>query len=343
MKNLYIFFYVKSFLVVTLLFPSITTNLLACGIEGKMTKDSNVDFTVMISTNFNSKKSFLKDFFYSLDLGSSACNTNVNVFVNCINMGKYKIPITGNATVNIPSSVKKVKLPNLQGKKIIAAVENAYPPFNFIDKQSGQPIGWDYDIINEVCKRLNCVPKFKETSWEGLVVAVSNGTYDIAGDGITITDKRDEIVDFSIGLAPILERLMVRLNERRFKSTQEFLEGNYTIGAQIATSNHETAKNFYPEQRIISYDDFGSMVQALIAGDVDAVIIDDVTGQGYIGENDNKIKMIPGEVQAKHMLGFIFSQGSKFAIDMDAALLSMIDDGTLNNINIKWKLRSIKR
>src|SRR5512138_1906420 len=59
-------------------------------------------------------------------------------------------------------------LPDLKGKTITVAVENAYPPFNSIDQTSGKGVGWDYDAVTEICKRLNCVPQFKEAAWDGI-------------------------------------------------------------------------------------------------------------------------------------------------------------------------------
>src|SRR5262245_27922083 len=84
--------------------------------------------------------------------------------------------------------VAQDELPDLGGRTITVAVENAYVPFNYLDEASGELIGWDYDTLAEICTRLNCVPEFIETSWDGMILAVSNGEYDMAADGITITE-----------------------------------------------------------------------------------------------------------------------------------------------------------
>lgn len=224
-------------------------------------------------------------------------------------------------------------LPDLGGITINVAVENAYVPFNYIDDATGEAIGWDYDVINEICARINCVPEYIETSWEGLILAVAGGEFDMAGDGITITPERAELVDFSMGYANIIQRLLVSVNEDRFSSVEEFVAGDYTIGAQLGTTNFLTAENLVGANRLISFNDFGSAVQAAIAGDVDAVIIDDVAGQGYVGENEESVRLIPDIIQADEQLGFIFPPGSELTAAFDAALLSLIADGTLDEIN----------
>ncbi len=227
-------------------------------------------------------------------------------------------------------------LPDLGGQTITVAVENAYPPFNFLDEETGEAIGWDYDTLDVLCERLNCTPEYIETSWEGLIVAVSNGEFDMAADGITITEDRAEIVDFSEGYAQIVQRLMTQIDEERFATVDEFVEGNYTVGVQLGTTNYITAEEIVGDDRIVGFDTFGAAVQALIAGDVDAVIIDDVAGQGYVGENAEEVSLLRDPISADQELGFIFPPESDLVESINAGLRSMIADGTLNAINAEW-------
>jgi len=90
-------------------------------------------------------------------------------------------------------------LPDLGGCNMIIAVENAYIPFNYIDLADGKAKGWDYDVFNELSNLLNFVPVYTPASWDGMIQAVADGQFDVAGDGITITDERDKIIDFSDG------------------------------------------------------------------------------------------------------------------------------------------------
>ena len=87
-------------------------------------------------------------------------------------------------------------LPDLGGRTVTVAVDNAYIPFSFIDNETGEALGWDYDVLEEICARLNCVPEWVEAAWEGLIIAVSRGEYDVSAGGITITDERKEVVAF---------------------------------------------------------------------------------------------------------------------------------------------------
>ncbi len=227
-------------------------------------------------------------------------------------------------------------VPDLGGRTVTVAVENAYIPFNFINPDSGEAEGWDYDAMAEICERLNCVPEYIVTSWDGMLVAVSNGEFDVAADGITITEERDQTVDFSVGYIRVDQVLLVRIDESRFAGVSEFVaDTNLRIGSQVGTTNYNTAVELVGEERIQSYDTFGLAVQALIAGDVDAVVIDNVAGQGYVGENADRVTIIETSLQSD-LLGFAFPNGSELRGAFDAALISMMNDGTLDEINAKW-------
>ena len=114
-------------------------------------------------------------------------------------------------------------LPDLGGREITIAVENAYLPFNYIDPETSEPAGWDYVVWDEVCVLLNCTPVYVEASWEGMIQAVADGQFDAAADGITITEDRAEIVDFSEGYINIDQRLLVRLDEDRIESIEDIV------------------------------------------------------------------------------------------------------------------------
>ena len=70
-------------------------------------------------------------------------------------------------------------LPDLKGRTIIAVTENAYTPLNFADPKTGKGIGWEYDAMNEIAKRLDAKVDWKTSSWDVMIQAVHDGQYDI--------------------------------------------------------------------------------------------------------------------------------------------------------------------
>ncbi|MBU05759.1 MAG: hypothetical protein CL877_07390, partial [Dehalococcoidales bacterium] len=227
-------------------------------------------------------------------------------------------------------------LPDLAGRTIQIAVENAYLPFNYVDVDTGEAKGWDYDAMNEICARLNCTLEWIEFGWDTMIASVADGQFDMATDGITITEERSEIADFSDGYIATEQRMLVRLGEDRFATPDEFAaDSNLILGEQVGTTNYDTAVALVGEDRVIAFDDFGVTVQSLIAGDVDGVVIDETAGLGYQGENADKVELI-GESLSSDWLGFIFPKGSDLVDPINAALASMKADGALAEINGRW-------
>lgn len=227
-------------------------------------------------------------------------------------------------------------LVDLSCREITIAVENAYLPFNYIALDTGLPGGWDYETWNEICTLLHCTPVFTEAAWEGVIQAVSDNQFDVAADGITITAERQEIVDFSIGYIKIQQRLLVRPGEDRFTSLDEFVTNpELILGTQTGTTNYETAAKYLPEARIKAFEQYPFAVQALISKDLDAVILDEVVGLGYQGQNQNEVELLGPSISSDE-LGFIYPKGSDLVEPVNQALEALMKNGTLEKINLKY-------
>jgi polar amino acid transport system substrate-binding protein len=227
-------------------------------------------------------------------------------------------------------------LPDLGGKTITVAVENSYPPFNYIDESTNDAIGWDYDVVREICVRVNCVPEFKQAAWDGIFPAMQAGEYDMLADGVTFRAGRNWAVDFSIPYTFVSQQLLVRADET---NTLEGFVGNadLKVGSQIGTTNYIAATEYFPDKDILTYSDFGAAVLALMAGDIDGVVLDDTVAAGFMLQEPGKLKVL-GAVETGDSLAFVFPPGSDLLGPVNAALRSMHDDGTLAKINAKWGL-----
>ncbi|MEZ4611301.1 MAG: transporter substrate-binding domain-containing protein [Caldilineaceae bacterium] len=129
-------------------------------------------------------------------------------------------------------------------------------PFNYIDTDTGEAVGYDYDIFADICGRINCAPEFVETSWDAMVAVMGgqgdNTTFDVGADGITITEARAEHVDFSMPYIASQQVLMARIDEDRFEQPADFAANtDLVIGTQLGTTNYEAAKNLVGEDRIV--------------------------------------------------------------------------------------------
>ncbi|MDX0693701.1 basic amino acid ABC transporter substrate-binding protein [Sinorhizobium medicae] len=234
-------------------------------------------------------------------------------------------------------------LPDLGGKTVVVVTENAYPPLQFVDPKSGQAIGWEYDAMNEIAKRLNFKVEYQNTSWDAMIQAVSDGQYQIGMTGITIKDDRKEKVDFSDPYLRSEQFMLVRGDETRFSDAKSFaaLESGL-IGAQPGTSPFYTAvyeilDGNEQNPRIKLFETFGATVQALKAGDVDLVLTDSVAAKGYVDSSEGQLKVVGGPLGTEDF-GFIFPKGSELVAPVNAAIKALEDDGTLDALNKKWFL-----
>jgi len=233
-------------------------------------------------------------------------------------------------------------LPDLAGREVVIVTENAYPPLQFLDA-SGAAVGWEYDAVAEIAKRLNITVKYENISWDAMIPAVSEGQYDIGMTGITIRDDRKEKVDFSDSYMTSEMVMLVRGDESRFADKASFAaNAELLMAAQPGTTPfyvgvYEVLDGNEANPRIKLFETFGATVEALKSGDVDLVLTDGTAGAGYVEALAGGLKII-GEKLGTEDFGFIFPKGSDLVAPMNAAIASLKADGTLDALNKKWFL-----
>ena len=226
-------------------------------------------------------------------------------------------------------------LPDLGGCEFTFAVENAYLPFNYIDAETGEALGWDYDVFNHMGELMNFTPVYVPTAWDGMIQATADGQFMIAGDGITITSERDEIVDFSNGYINLAQKVLVAADNSMVMSIDDLKSGDYTVAVQKGTTNYEFAVAQLGEDKVKAFDTFDFAIAAVISGDADASIIDETAGLGYMGANKDKVKLVGGDLTSEQ-LGFAFPNGSPLVDVVNQGLAAMTDSGKLGEINAKF-------
>ncbi len=221
---------------------------------------------------------------------------------------------------------------DLGGRTVTVGVENAYLPFNYVPAGASEGQGWDYDAWREICDIINCEADFVTAGWPAVIDQVAAGEIDTAADGISITAERAEKVAYSQAYMTVDQKFIVAIDDDRYSNSDDIINSDALIGTQVGTTNFELANTLLGgDSRIDAFDQFGFAIQALINGDVDAVIIDDAAGQGYVGENADSVKLIDDALQADP-LGFIFPLDSEIVGAVNFALDQMRDSGFLDEL-----------
>jgi polar amino acid transport system substrate-binding protein len=232
-------------------------------------------------------------------------------------------------------------LPDLGGRTVTIATEDAYPPLQFRDPASGVPIGWEYDAMALIAGRLNFVADYVKISWDAMIPAVSEGQMDMGMTGITIREDRAEMVDFSDPYMTSQMLMIVRGDEDRFDDAEGFAaDEDLLAAAQPGTTPfyvtvYDVLDGDEANPRVKLFETFGAGVQALRTGDVDLALSDSTAAQGYVNASDGGLKIV-GEPLGTEEFGFIFPKGSDLVEPINAAIEAMQADGTFDELDQKW-------
>ena len=254
---------------------------------------------------------------------------------------KFAAALAGLA-MTFSSAVFAQDLPDLGGKEIVIVTENAYPPLQFLDKD-GKAVGWEYDALAELAKRMNFKVKYENISWDAMIPAVSEGQFDMGMTGITIKDDRKEKVDFSEPYMRSEMLMIVRGDEARFTDAASFAAiPELLVSAQPGTSPFYAAiynilDGNEENPRVVKFETFGAGLEALKTGDVDLTLSDSTAANGYVAASNGALKII-GEPLASEDFGFIFPKGSDLVAPMNAGIAALKADGTFDALNKKWFL-----
>jgi polar amino acid transport system substrate-binding protein len=239
---------------------------------------------------------------------------------------------------SIPASA--ADLPDLGGREVVVASENAYPPLQFIDK-SGNAVGWEYDAVAAIAKRLNIKVSYRTANWETMIPAVSAGRFDMGMDGITIRDDRRDKVDFSDPYMRSEMVMLVRADETRFTDAMSFVRTRTAlIGSQPGTTPfyvavYDMLDGDETNPRIKLYETFADSLTSLESGAVDMVLTDSTAGNGYVRAHPDRLKII-GTPLGTEDFGFIFPKGSELVAPVNAAIAALKADGTFDALNETW-------
>jgi polar amino acid transport system substrate-binding protein len=235
-----------------------------------------------------------------------------------------------------PAPQPAAQVPDLGGRTIRVATDATYPPFEMLDENKNI-IGYDIDLINEICRLANCKPEIKSTAWEGIFAALQKGDYDAVISGVTITEERDKTMDFTMPYIEVGQVVLVRSDEERISGADDLADK--VVAVQTGTTNDELATKLQNEGKIKEvkrFRTFDLAVQSLLQKDADAVLIDSVAATGYMGTNPGQLKVV-GEKLTSEGLGIVVREGDKTLQEaFNAALTQLKEQGFLDKLYQKW-------
>jgi octopine/nopaline transport system substrate-binding protein len=244
-------------------------------------------------------------------------------------------------------------------KTLRVATEGAYPPFNS-QTPDGKVIGFEPDLLVEICKRAELTCETVVQEWKGIIPGLLAGKYDAIMSGMSITEKRLEVIDFSIPYTNSGQTFAVLKDSPLIKTLGEdarvpmkddaavkaaiakitkAMDGKL-LAVQTATIQQDFAKNYLKDVKNRIYETTKEEDLDLLAGRVDAIFASTSSLVATLEQSDGKIVLA-----GPKFFGGIFGIGSGFGIvkgqpelkaKLDAAIKSVIDDGTVKTLALKW-------
>ncbi|MDW5375913.1 transporter substrate-binding domain-containing protein [Halomonas sp. HP20-15] len=222
-----------------------------------------------------------------------------------------------------------------QAETLQAATDPSFVPFEMMDQESGEMVGFDMDILHAIAERAGFDVDLRTMDFNGIIPAVQTGNVDLAIAGITITDEREEIVDFSDPYYDSGLRILVAANNDEVQEIGD-LEG-MRIGTKIGSTSYDyLQENLGDSAEITPYPGSADMYMALMGGSVDAVFYDS-PNVGYFAKTkgEGRVKTV-GPLYEGQQYGIAFANGSKWVEPANEALAEMKEDGTYDEIHKKW-------
>ena len=199
---------------------------------------------------------------------------------------KSSAPATSGAQDSSSSSAAPSgSFTTVEAGKLHMSTNAEFPPYEMLD-DAGNPIGIDVEVAAAIANKLGLELVVDDMGFDAALLAVQNGQSDIAMAGITVSEDRLAKMDFTDSYATGVQVVIVKEGS---DVTMDNL-GEKMIGTQMGTTGYIYASDTpdnggYGEDHVIGYETGAVAVQALVSGQVDAVIIDNLPAQSYVEAN----------------------------------------------------------
>ncbi|EML7264452.1 glutamine ABC transporter substrate-binding protein GlnH [Raoultella ornithinolytica] len=217
--------------------------------------------------------------------------------------------------------------------KIMVGVDTAFVPFEF--KQGDKYVGFDIDLWDAIAKKMNISYELRPMDFGGLIPGLQSRNLDVAMAGITITDARKQVVDFSDGYYNADLLMAVKTGNNSITRFSDL------AGKKVGLKQGTAAATFMKSKYKANYIEFPNIDNAYLdlqAGNLDAVVHDSpnvlyyvkTAGGGKVKSTGESDSILPQQY------GFAMQKNSSLTPKINAALEALRADGTYSKIYVKW-------
>ena len=215
--------------------------------------------------------------------------------------------------------------------KLTMSTNAAFPPYE-MTTDSGDFEGIDVEVAGAVAEKLGLELQVDDMDFDAALLAAQNGKSDIVMAGVTVTDERQKVMDFSDTYAEGIQSIIVP--EDSDIASADDLTGK-AIGTQRGTTGYIYCTDDFGEDNVIAYDDGLTAVQALNNGQVDAVVIDNAPAKEFVEANPGLKILDTAYAQEDYAIG-VAKGNTELLNAINGALEELKADGTLQAIVDKY-------
>ena len=217
-------------------------------------------------------------------------------------------------------------------QETLTMVTNAeFPPYEY--KEGDKVVGIDADVAQAIADKLGMKIEIVDTKFDAIIPGVQSGKYDMGMAGMTVTPDREQSVAFSDSYATGIQSIIVKQGSD-IKSVDDLSEKT-KIGVQLGTTGDIYAKDDFGDEAVQEFDKGADAVQALLAGKIDCVIIDNEPAKSFVAANDGLEILNTSYAEEEYAICFK-KDNTELQTKVNGALKELIADGTLQKIVNKY-------
>ena len=229
------------------------------------------------------------------------------------------------------------KLPTVTAGKLTMATNAQFPPYEFYE--GSKIVGIDAEIAEAIAGKLGLKLRIEDMEFDSIITAVKSGKADIGMAGMTVTDERKESVDFTTSYSTGVQVIIVAEGSDITSVDDLFAEGaSHVIGVQRNTTGDLYCTWDLEDAGLATVDRYSKgadAVQALKAGKVDCVVIDNEPAKAFVAEVEG-LKILDTEYALEDYAGAMSKTNAELYKAVDDALKALIADGTVAKIVGKY-------
>lgn len=220
-------------------------------------------------------------------------------------------------------------------KAVLKMATNAYfQPYEYYE--GDKIIGIDAEIAAAIADKLGMELKIEDMEFDSIITAVQEGSVDFGMAGMTVREDRLEKVDFTTSYANGKQVVIVKENSAITDVEDLFADGaTWKAGVQLGTTGDIYATDDLGEDRVTQYNNANNAVLALIAGDVDCVVIDNEPAKALVNANEG-LKILEATYADEDYAICVKKGNTDLLNKINAAIDALVEDGTIDTIIAKY-------